>query len=249
MNDHDFEKIMAYADQELEPDQVADVEKLLAEDTEARDFLARLRESDQLISGGLDSILDEPVPQRLIDAARGQSAESSSESDTGSGQSARVVEFPKKPAFSRWAYATAASVTLLVAAGAFILSPGDSRQGTLAEALNEALEQTPSGSIHGQPDDTVQVMPVATFQTAEAGICRQFAAQVQGQQTVGLACRSGQGQWQIRAEKILAEGENGQSYAPASGGSGPVADALSDLRGGEPLSAGQEQSLISDGWE
>lgn len=238
MNDHDFEKIMAYFDQELDPDQVAEVEQILANDAEARDFLAQLRESDQFVSGGLDSVLDEPVPQRLIDAARGKS-----------GETAQVVEFPKKPAFSRWAYATAASVALLVAASAFVLSPGDSRTDALAQALDAGLETTASGHIYDQADDNVQVMPVATFRTAEAGLCRQFAAQIQGQQTVGLACRAGEERWEVHARKTLAPDQTGQTYAPASGGSGPVAEKLRELNGGEPLTVDQENRLISENWQ
>jgi len=254
MKDQDFEKVMAYFDQELDPGQRADVEKLLEADAEARSFLAKLRESDQFIAGGLNTVLDEPVPQHLIDAARGQPSaanEPMSEDVSSGGQATDsiVVEFPKKPAFSRWAYATAASVTLLVAAGAFLMSPGGSPTGALATAVSNGLEKTASGQVYHLPDEAVQVMPVATFRTAVAGVCRQFAAQVQDQQTVGLACRSGEGQWQIQTRQTLDGNGAGQTYAPASGGSGPVADKLRELNGGQPLSADEEQALISDQWQ
>ncbi|WP_150910674.1 anti-sigma factor [Marinobacter halotolerans] len=248
MNDREFEKIMAYFDEELEPEQQADVEKLLAEDAEAREFLAQLRESDQFVQGGLNSILDEPVPQHLIDAARGAPSAANEPASPEPRSTRKVVDFPKKPVFSRWAYATAASVTLLVAASAFIISPGDAPSG-LAQALNESLEQTASGEVYSQPEGAVQVMPVATFKTAEAGVCRQFAAKMQDQQTVGLACRSGEGEWQIRASETLADSDNAQAYIPASGNGGVIAEALQSLDGGEPLSSEQEQALMSDRWQ
>mgnify|MGYP005844977967 FL=1 len=254
MNDQDFERVMAYFDQELEPGQQAEVEKLLAEDVEARSFLAQLRESDDFIAGGLDSVLHEPVPQRLIDAARGRSSAANEPMGEIAGlapkyDDSKVVEFPKKPLFSRWAWATAASITLLVAASAFIMSPGGSPTGALATALSKGLEQTLSGQVYEQVDGAIQVMPVATFRTAEAGVCRQFAAQIDDQQTVGLACRSGDGQWQIRSQQTLVGGETGKTYAPASGTIGSVGEKLRELESGQPLSADEELELIVDQWQ
>lgn len=256
MKDQDYEKIMAYFDQELAPDQQAEIEKMLAEDVDARTFLAQLREADDFIAGGLNSVLDEPVPQRLIDAAGGGQSTAVNEpapddtSSAGNASASRVVEFPKKPMLSRWFWATAASVTLLVAASAFIMSPGGSPTDALATALNQALELTPSGQVYRQTEEGIQVLPVATFRTTEAGVCRQFAAQAQGQQTVGLACRMSDGQWQIRTRRVLTgDDEAGQTYAPASGGSGAVAEKLRELNGGQPLDAEEEQALISDQWQ
>lgn len=255
MKDQDYEKVMAYFDQELDPEQQAEVDKMLAEDAEARTFLAQLRESDQFIAGGLSSVLDEPVPQRLIDAARGQSSAANEPmaddtSAAGKPPDTKVVQFVKKPMFGRWTWATAASVLLLVAAGAFMTLPGGSQTDALAIALNNGLEQTASGEIYGQPENGIQVMPVATFRTAEANVCRQFAAQMQDQQTVGLACRSGEGQWQVRTQQTLPGGKTtGQTYTPASGGSGPVAEKLQELNAGQPLDADEERALISGQWQ
>ena len=254
MKDQDFEKVMAYFDQELNPGERAEVEKMLAEDAEARAFLAQLRESDQFIAGGLNSVLDEPVPQSLVDAARGQpSAANESMADdispAGKPTDSKVVGFPKKPMFSRWAWATAASVSLLVAASAFMISTGGSQTDALANALSKGLEQAASGEIYGQSANGIQVMPVATFRTADAGVCRQFAAQVQDQQTVGLACRSGEGQWQIRTQQTLPGDSSVQTYTPAGGGSGPVAEKLQELNAGQPLTADVERELISNQWQ
>ena len=254
MKDQDFEKVMAYVDDELDAEQMAEVEAMLAEDAEARSFLAQLRESDQFVADGLNRVIEEPIPQRLINAAREQSSDidkpvADHRSSAGTPKDSKVVEFPRRRLSRRWAWATAASVSFLVAGSAFMLLPGNSQSGALASALNTGLEQTASGEIYRQTEAGIQIMPVATFKTAKAGLCRQFAAQIQERQTVGLACRAGEGQWEVRAQQTLPGAESEETYSPASGGSGTVAEELQELNGGRPLSEKEERALISDHWQ
>lgn len=243
MKDVDFEQIMAYHDQELDPEQAAEVEKVLSENNEAREFLAQLQQSDDFLRDGLGDVLRQPVPQRLIDAAHGKSAESR--------KGAKILGFPQSRSVSRWAYATAASVALAVLAGTYMVTskPDGESSDMLAKALNEALEVTASGDIYRASNTTVQIMPIATFATTKAGLCRQYAAQWQDEQSVGLACRQQNSQWHIRTQQTLASGSKSQLYAPASGGEGRIAAEIEAIGGGQPLGIGQEEALISNGWQ
>jgi len=243
MREQDCEQIMAYHDRQLDREQSAKVEQLLAVDIEAREFLAQLQESDDFLRTGLGEVLEQPVPQHLVDAARGNPA--------GPARGKKVLAFPARSFVSRWAYATAASVTLAVVAGTYMLAgqPDLAQSDRLARVVSEGLEVTASGDIYRAPGQQGQVMPMATFATADAGVCRQYAAQYQGEQNVGLACRQPDSRWQIRAQQTLAAGSQPRLYAPASGSEDQIGDQIKALGGGQPLGMAQEEILMSNGWQ
>lgn len=243
MRDQDCEQIMAYHDRQLDGEQSAKVEQLLAGDSEAREFLAQLQESDSFLRTGLGEVLEQPVPQHLVDAALGNPAEP--------GRESKVLAFPARSFVSRWAYATAASVTLAVIAGTYMLAgqPDVAQSDLLARVVSEGLEVTATGDIYRASGPQVQVMPMATFATADAGVCRQYAAQYQGEQSVGLACRQQESQWQIRAQQTLASGSQPGLYVPASGSEDQIGDEIEAVGGGQPLDITKEATLMSNGWQ
>ena len=65
------ERLVAYLDGEIEAADERDIEAWLDADPLARDKLAALAESAELLRQSYDEILREPVPDRLIAAARG----------------------------------------------------------------------------------------------------------------------------------------------------------------------------------
>ena len=67
------EKLLAYADGLLSPDQVADVDRLLVDDAEARELLAALKRSDLPYREAAETLIDVPDLSRI--AARIQSYE------------------------------------------------------------------------------------------------------------------------------------------------------------------------------
>jgi anti-sigma factor RsiW len=75
MQKRDDEALVAYLDGELEPAERRQVEAWLDADPAARDRLTALAEATNLVRGAYDEIANEPVPEHLIAAARGQSAE------------------------------------------------------------------------------------------------------------------------------------------------------------------------------
>jgi anti-sigma factor RsiW len=61
-----------WADDRLDPQRRGEIEALLAERPELAEQLAGWREQNALLHRSFDAVLDEPVPARLLDAARPQ---------------------------------------------------------------------------------------------------------------------------------------------------------------------------------
>jgi anti-sigma factor RsiW len=72
MQQHSDDRLVAYLDGELEVAQRREVEAWLAADPAARERMAGLAESAHLLRLAFDGAIHEPVPDRLIAAARGE---------------------------------------------------------------------------------------------------------------------------------------------------------------------------------
>jgi anti-sigma factor RsiW len=68
------EKLIAYLDGELDERERADIAAALDHDGELRDRAQRLSESAALLRAAFDEVLREPLPDRLIAAARGETS-------------------------------------------------------------------------------------------------------------------------------------------------------------------------------
>jgi anti-sigma factor RsiW len=74
MQKHSDEALVAYLDGELESAERRHVEAWLDADPAARDRLSALAQSADLVRSAYADIVNEPVPERLLAAARGESA-------------------------------------------------------------------------------------------------------------------------------------------------------------------------------
>jgi anti-sigma factor RsiW len=74
MQQHSDEALVAYLDGELDGDERAQVEAWLDADPAVRDRLLALTEAAGLVRNAFAEIVNEPVPERLIAAARGETA-------------------------------------------------------------------------------------------------------------------------------------------------------------------------------
>ena len=74
MQKHSDEALVAYLDGELDGDERAHVEAWLAADPAVRDRLLALAESATTLRSAFAEFVAEPVPERLIAAARGETA-------------------------------------------------------------------------------------------------------------------------------------------------------------------------------
>jgi anti-sigma factor RsiW len=69
------ERLIAYLDNEVEESERVEITAWLERDAELRERAARLSESAALLRSAFDETLHEPLPERLVAAARGQTAE------------------------------------------------------------------------------------------------------------------------------------------------------------------------------
>lgn len=118
MQKHSDEALVAYLDGELEDAERLNLEASIDSDPELRDRLAALAQSADLVRSAFADIVDEPVPERLIAAARGKAA-------ADSRGEAQILFFQRpqrhaRPAPTRWqiGYAAAAALVGLVVGGA-----------------------------------------------------------------------------------------------------------------------------------
>ncbi len=203
--------LVAYADGELDAETTREVESALAEDAEARETVRALRESASLLRAAVNGPHHSPVPERLIEAARQQSARAPA--PTGGGDGTGLAW--------RWALPVAASVVALVigvGGGYQLANYGDARvanipgtmsapvQTALWPTVNEALETSADGMSvdwRGQgrgPSGTVTVM--RTYLDESGQYCREYRENVTvagvTEAGYGIACRVGKGQWKMR---------------------------------------------------
>ena len=75
MHMHSDEALVAYLDGELDSAGRRDVEARLAADPAVRERLAALAQSSELLREAYEGIIGEPIPERLIAAARGKAEE------------------------------------------------------------------------------------------------------------------------------------------------------------------------------
>jgi hypothetical protein len=256
MNTHDIEQLMAYADGELDPQATEAVEQLLQTDAEARAMVERFRQTRADLAPGLDPWLDEPVPQRLIDAIRhhpGPALAAPTLAPVTAPVAAPVaVATPPAAANDRWYWpslASAASVALVVGlvAGQWWGGSGGSAGGF--DTVAQALQTLPSGQVL-QAGDT-RVMPLASFRAADGQVCREFEQSANGRQAHGIACQNG-GQWITRL--LLDHGPAGTldapppAFATASGEADAMSAMVDALGLGQALTPQQEEQALREGW-
>lgn len=264
------EMLMAYADDELSSEERARVEAYLRSSPEAVTRLEVFAQTSRGLSRVFDEVFDAPVPQRLVDAARGVRSSgvvvdfaAGRRRHAGYGPAGRRVLMPA------WrGYALAASVAgLAIAVGAafFATLPGKGPDGDLfavvagersaPQALAAVLERGMSNAAAevASGDAQVRVTPVFTFATAHSGYCRQYQIDGGSQGArEGVACRDEKGAWQIKSQVALggpiATQGNGK-IVPAGRDGAPEIEALVDaMIAGDVLSVEDEKSLIDGAW-
>lgn len=229
----DDEKLMAYADGELEPAERAEIERAMASDAALR---ARVSEHQRLrtrLSAAFDGALKEPVPAGLIAAVRGEA------------RRGEVVDLTTRrasrwPAARQWgAMAASLAAGLLIGVGVMnaqapliaVTADGMSARGGLAQALDAQLAAETSGGVRIG----------LSFRAQDGGYCRTF--ELTEQNTAGLACRASD-EWTVAMTAAHARGgEIRQAGAPVE-----ILNAVDAMIDGEPLDAEGEARARDAGW-
>jgi hypothetical protein len=231
------EVLMAYTDGELDPQTRARVEEAIASDPQVARRVAAHEALREKVQSTFGKVLDEPVPDRLIRAAR---------ASTG-----RVIPLrPKRFQVSQWG-ALAASFVLgalvwQLAIRLYSTGPIIERHGQLLAA--GALDSALSNQLAGDPSTQSAVQIGVSFRSKGGRYCRTFQLREQAN-LAGLACRQ-QSQWQLEVlDNGSAAHEGHPEYQPAASALPPeVVQAVDRVIDGEPLDAEGEARAKQRGW-
>ena len=264
------ETLMAYADGEADAATCASVESAMREDPQIAQRVARHRAMREAMRGAFADVLREPVPDRLVAAARGRSSGAAGSSGARRGAPMppggaadaddTVVEFAgvlaaaaalkKARAARRWQpFALAASLALGVGVG-FLTWHGS---GTMIEAnsrglvASAALSEALSSQLSEDRGANLAAVTGLSFRDKSGAYCRTFSLRGTGAAS-GLACRDGS-QWRIKALAQSAEPEGGGNFRTAASPLPPVIRAaIEETIQGEPLDGAAEIAARQSGW-
>lgn len=249
---YDDEILMAYADGELDTAQRAEIAAALEKDPGLARRVEKHRALRAEVADAFKVVVDQPVPERLVAAANGDTVAAIKERTPRHG---KVLQFPSKGARSaapgwgvrEWG-AMAASVVLAVVISWRVFAPSAPgplavnggalvARGELATALDRQLA---SNQGLEQP---VQIG--VTFKSRDGNYCRSFT--LSASQTAGLACRAG-GDWRIAATAVT-QLPAGQVQQAAGTMPAPVLAAIETRIAGEALDAAGEENARLGGWD
>jgi hypothetical protein len=234
-----MEKLMAFHDGELSAEESEKVQELLSQDATARLWLQKLQNADAAFTQSADTILAEPVPQRLIDTVR----------DTQPA-SAKVLQFPQRRAVVGLAMAAGLAAILITSAPDLLQQGVPGSQETadpgFATLLQQTLEELPSGEIRRSDDGLVQLTPLATYRIEDSRFCREYMGKRADVEVSGLACRNTAGTWGVISQREFAS-TNGNSYRAAEG-AGVDDNGLSSLGESSSLSYSEESAVLRSNW-
>ncbi|MGV8941200.1 MAG: anti-sigma factor family protein [Lysobacter sp.] len=248
MNKVPEETLMAYVDGELESGAADAVEQAMRESPEIAAAVERARALRNRMHAAYASVLEEPIPARLLDAASGP-ATAGAGAHVQQRSGTRRASNRRRWGGREWSAIAASLVLGAVVVGG--LRPGGGSEtlqltdngmvatGTLAQALDTRL----SGPM------TAGVALGVGFR-ADDGYCRTFGlepAAGSAHALAGLACRDARG-WRVVALGETAPSGEALRQAAVAIPPGVLSEVDARLGDGEPLDAAGERAALHAGW-
>jgi hypothetical protein len=239
------ETLMAYLDGELDNAARASVEAAMVAEPELARRVARQRALREQLRATFDPTLTEPIPERLLAAARGGSKQASA---------GRVESF-RRGAARPWAWpqwgALAASLILGVLIAPLLhRTPAPSplqidRTGVLASGV---LAQALSQQLAGDQSTSAPVRIGISFRSQSGAYCRTFELLEPGA-VAGVACRQRQS-WRLQALAAAGASPSGAgAYQPAASHMpAAIERTVEGLIAGDALDAKAEAAARGRGW-
>lgn len=267
------ELLMAYADGALDPATCATVEAALEQCPQYREKVEKFRATRDPIHVAFREQLEARHLAPLIDRIR--SNEFDPAVTAAKPNSEGVIRIFGETIQARgYGYrrhlpaAMAASVALLVGAalgwslnsrpvvtsqlsrGFVTFSDGSLlAQGALRELLEGARSDAPvaAKTVDGK---AWKLSASFTFRSTKQSPCRRYEISGSAGRFAGYACRSGEGQWLVRAHANLAtKVPNSKAFAPAGGDEDAALEAaIRAAMDGDVYQSGEEAELIARGW-
>jgi anti-sigma factor RsiW len=244
------ERLLAYVDGQLEAAEAARIEAALATHGEARAFVEQQRRLRQRLQAAFAPVMDEPVPEQLLAAARGAAPAAASVVDLAAERERRQpAPTPRaRPQWPAW-IGMAASLLLGLVLGQRWITPDAARDALVATAdgrwvaaggLAQALStRTAAQAAAG---DAVHLGP--SFIARSGVYCRSFSLAKEAM--AGYACREGEA-WQVQM-LAKAEAAGGDYRQAATALPAPVLQAIESQIAGAPLDAAAEAAAVQRGW-
>ena len=239
------ETLMAYADNELDAQTRTAVEAAMAVDPEIARRVAQHKALRGKLRLAFDNVIDEPTPQRLVNAARGA---------PNVRREGNVIPLRRKAPQRRgvplWA-SIAASLAIGVIIGQAMLHGSGSTNVTSRDGqllASGELAHALSAQLASAQTDQNPVQIGVSFKSKAGDYCRTFTVH-ESTTLAGLACRQ-HDDWRVQ---ILA-----QSTPPAQGGGAyrqagseipkSVLQSVDDNIAGDPLDAHAEAAARDKNW-
>jgi hypothetical protein len=233
------DRIHAYVDGELDAFTAARLEAACRQDATLNARVEKQRRLQQQLRAGLDPVLDEPVPARLLEAVM--------KFPTANGATPINVARPRARVQPLWFGALAASLVIGVAIG--WLAPRESglpiAAGSNGLVATGYLDAALSQSLSSDGRSTAGVQVPLSFQASDGAYCRSFSL-TSG--TDGLACRAAD-RWHIEVMG-QARPQAGQDYRQAGSAlSAAVLAVIGARQSGDTLDLEQEKQARGTGWQ
>jgi hypothetical protein len=241
------ETLMAYADNELDSQTRSAVEAAMATDPEIARRVAQHKVLRGKLRATFDKVLDEPPPQRLVDAARGVPAIR---------REGNVIPLRRKPPVRRtrpqWASLAATLVVGVIIGAALLRSSASdapvtsSRDGQLL--ASGALSQALSDQLASTQTAEAPVKIGVSFKSKAGAYCRTFT--LNGSTALaGLACRD-HDVWRVQELTQSTQRPQPEGNYRHAGATLPrsVMQAVDDNIAGDPLDAHAEATARDQHW-
>jgi hypothetical protein len=248
------ETLMAFVDGELDEPAQAAVESAIREEPEVAERVAQHRALRQRVQLAYAAELSEPVPARLIDAARGSAATHETkiinfhDSRVANPSTARGARSPRR--WWRPIGSMAASLIIGLGLGYVMWQRAEPlRQGAGGALMAQGkLAQALSGQLAADQSPRASIQIGVSFLAKSGEYCRMFSLAGSAPSS-GVACRHGQ-DWRIQALVQATGGASGASeYRPAGSGLPPVLlQYVEQQIVGDALDRAAEQSALRKGW-
>ncbi len=247
----DKERLAAFADGDLPPEEAAAVVMHLADHPGDQAYVDDIMAANIALARAFNAPMTEGVPDRFANLILPKDA------DDQVSPASNVIPLRSRVARKPWvAGAMTAGVALAAAVAAVVILPhGDAglRVGPVpvGSSLHKILTATPSGKVV-RLEDAGELMVLSSLPASE-GFCREFevVSTAPEQIQLGLACQASGG-WTV--DVLLAEAhatatDAPDSFSPASGDAVSAMDLWLERRGaGAALTPTEEGTLMARGW-
>lgn len=238
------QELMAYADGEMPLMDAKRVEAAMAEDPPLAARVARFRAVRRALHTAYDSVLTEPIPERLR-ALLGDVAASEPAPERAPVVDLAAQREKRQPRFGPPAWAAiAASLIVGVLVGRAVLPSGDLivDNGRYAGAdLTRVLDTRLASDSENQSGATRVGL---TFRATDGDICRTFSHTARAASISGLACREGE-RWAVQ---LAVQGDAQGQFRQAGADASAVLNAMDAMISGEPFDATQERASRDQNW-